>query len=287
MPESGTPHAESFTHAARQLRELDPDRYAASLIIPPEHRGAVQALYAFAAEVAAIRERVSEPAPGEIRLQWWVDALEGEGHGAVAQNPVADALLATLGKHDLPKVPLLRLLAARRFDLYGDPMPDRGQFEGYAGETVSILFQYAAMILAGNAAEEAADAAGHLGVAQALAGHLKAFGFNASRSQLFLPLSVFTANGVRESEIYAGRRSPGLDAALEQIRELGQEHAQKARVAIAQLPRGMRAAFAPLVLVEADLRALARNRGDVFSSMPPPSPFRRLVSLVWWGIRNG
>lgn len=287
MVESDSPNADSFAHAAEQLRELDPDRYAASLIIPPEHRAGVQALYAFAAEVAAIRERVSEPAPGEIRLQWWVDALEGEGHGAVAHNPIANALLTTLKKYDLPKVPLLRLLAARRFDLYGDAMPDRGQFEGYAGETVSILYQYAAMILAGGPAEQAADAAGHLGVAQALAGHLRAFGFNASRSQLFLPLSVFTAHGVRESEIYAGQGSAGLNAALDQLCELGQDHAQKARSALVQVPRSMRAAFAPLVLVEADLRVLARGRENVFTSPARQSPFRRLSAIVWWGIRNG
>src|SRR5690606_13852034 len=123
----------SFTLTADTLRALDPDRYAATLVLPPRHRPAVQALYAFAADVAVIRERVSEPAPGEIRLQWWVDALEGGGHGEVRRNPVADALLTVLSDRSLPSGPLIRLLAARRFDLYGDPMPDLNQFEGYAG----------------------------------------------------------------------------------------------------------------------------------------------------------
>src|SRR5690606_40929035 len=110
----------------------------ATLVLPPEYRGPVQALYAFSADVASIRERARDPAPGEIRLQWWADALSGAGHGNVRQNPLADALLAVIERYRLPADPLQRLIAARRFDLYGDPMPDVASFEGYAGETTSV-----------------------------------------------------------------------------------------------------------------------------------------------------
>ncbi|UYQ70493.1 squalene/phytoene synthase family protein [Pelagibacterium flavum] len=278
--------SDSFALAADQLRELDRDRYAASLVIPAAHRSAVQSIFAFSAEIAAVRERVSEPVPGEIRLQWWVDAIEGEGHGAIASNPVADALFRTLERYELPSGPLLRLLAARRFDLYHDPMPDIGQFEGYAGETVSVLFQYAAMILAGGPVDQAADAAGHLGVAQALVGHVRAFGYNASRGQLFLPLALFTAHGVREADIYAGKDSEGLRAALAQAGELAQTHAEKAALAIAGLDAGIRPAFASLALVKADIRGLGRQIDQPLTALPPPSAFSRLAATIWWALRN-
>lgn len=278
--------SDSFALAADQLRELDRDRYAASLVIPARHRAAVQSIFAFSAEIAAIRERVSEPVPGEIRLQWWVDAIEGEGHGAIASNPVADALFQTLERHQLPSGPLLRLLAARRFDLYNDPMPDIGQFEGYAGETVSVLYQYAAMILAGGPVDQAADAAGHLGVAQALAGHIRAFGYNASRGQLFLPLALFTAHGVREADIHAGVVSEGLRAALTQASELAQTHAEKAADAIAGLDGGIKPAFAAISLVRNDIRTLPRQIAQPFAALPAPSAFSRLSSVVWWALRH-
>lgn len=280
--------SDSFGLAANQLRELDWDRYAASLFIPARHRPAVQALLAFSAEVAAIRERVSEPAPGEIRLQWWVDALEGTGHGDVEQNPIAAALLQTVRQYSLPAGPLVRLLAARRFDLYHDPMTDTNQFEGYAGETVSVLHQYMAMILAGGAAEDAADAAGHLGVASALAGHLRAFAFNAARGQLFLPLSIFIAHGVREADIYTGRDSEGMGHALAQCLELAQDHAQRAGAAIKGLPGPLQPAFASLALVNQDLGLLAARRPPAFSPLPAPAPapLRRLVALLLWTLRH-
>ncbi|RDE09305.1 phytoene/squalene synthase family protein [Pelagibacterium lacus] len=281
--------SDSFTLAAARLRELDRDRYTASLVITPDRRRYVQAIFAFAAEVATIRERVSEPGPGEIRLQWWHDAIEGqEGHGAIAQNPVADALLQTLDRLQLPAGPLLRLLAARRFDLYHDPMPDLAQFEGYAGETVSVLYQYATMILANGPAVEAADAAGHLGVAQALTGHLRAFAYNAARGQLFLPLAIFTAHGVREADIHAGADSAELRAALLQVGELALDHQQRARDAIANLPRPWRPGFASIALVGQDIKALspALRRG-AFVQPPALSPMRRLWGVMLWTLRNG
>lgn len=271
---------------ATLLRELEGDRYAASLVLPAGQRAAIQSIFAFSAEVAAIRERVSEPAPGEIRLQWWVDAIEGKGHGAVASNPVAGALLETLQQYALPAGPLIRLLAARRFDLYHDAMPDIGQFEGYAGETVSVLYQYAAMILAGGPAEAAADAAGHLGVAQALAGHLRAFGYNAARGQLFLPLSIFTAHGVREADIHAGLASAGLTAALGQITELARDHAGKARTAIDKLDSNLKPAFASLALVDADLRMIHSVADAPFAAPRMPAPFGRLWAVIWWMLRH-
>src|SRR5690554_4279334 len=107
-----------FAHAADALRREDRERYLTTLVLGGDRRDAVTALYAFNADVAAVRARVSNPAPGEIRLQWWSDALAGEAHGNVRQNPVADALLDTMARYAIPAGTLLRLIAARRFDLY-------------------------------------------------------------------------------------------------------------------------------------------------------------------------
>jgi phytoene synthase len=140
---------ESAAHAMQVLRDGDRDRYLASLVLPYERREAITALYAFSAEIASVRERARTPAAGEIRLQWWSDALTGAGHGSVRANPLADALLDVVAEYGLPVPALTRLIAARRFDLYDDPMPDVATFEGYAGETASALYQLAAMILNG------------------------------------------------------------------------------------------------------------------------------------------
>jgi phytoene synthase len=275
--------ASSAAHAASTLRELDRDRYFATLILPEAHRPAVQALYAFSTEIASVRERAREPMPGEIRLQWWKDALQAEGHGEVRQNPLADALLSTVEDYQLPTSPLIRLIEARRFDLYQDPMPDLQSFEGYAGETVSVLFQLAAMVLNGGEAIEAGDAAGHLGVATALVGHLRAFGYNAAHGRIFLPASILTANGVTEAQLFAGETSDGLRAAHEQFCDLARDHLQRATAAIRALPRALRPAFASVALLGPQLKRIEAARK---TPLALPSDLADWQKLAILGLRG-
>jgi len=278
--------AQSFVHAADALREGDRDRYLATLVLTGAHREAVTALYAFNADVASIRERVSNPAPGEMRLQWWSDALDGEGHGAVRQNPVADALLDTIARYNIPAGTLLRLIGARRFDLYDDPMPDLESFEGYAGETVSTLYQLAAMILNDGEIIEAGDAAGHLGVAHAMIGHLRAFGHFAAQGRIMLPWTILAANGVRESEIFSGTESEGLSEALGQIGEMALDHLGKAEAAIAGLPGHLKPAFASVAVLKAQFERLQSQRSGLFVPAADDADWRKITRLAWWTWTN-
>ncbi|MDB5473486.1 MAG: squalene/phytoene synthase family protein [Devosia sp.] len=276
----------SHTHAAQALRSGDHERYLSTLVLKPEHRNAVTALYAFNADVAAIRERVSNPAPGEVRLQWWSDALSGEGHGAIRQNPLADALLDSIERYSLPTGTLLRLIGARRFDLYDDPMPDLQTFEGYAGETTSTLYQLAAMILNDGQQVETGDAAGHLGVAHALIGHLRAFGYVSAQGRIMLPWAVLEANGVRESEIFTRIQSEGLHEAWGQLSEIAGGHLSKAEAAIGVLPGKLKPAFAMLPVLQRQLALLNARSGSVFEPPPDDPDWRKIARLTWWTWRN-
>ncbi len=275
---------DSAAYAAQFLRDTDRDRYLATLVVPEGMREAITALYAFNAEIAVIPERAREPAAGEIRLRWWLDALAGEGHGDVRANPIADPLLSTIDEYRLPATAFSRLLEARRFDLYNDPMPDIATFEGYAGETVSALYQLAAMILNGGKAIDTGDAAGHLGVAHAMIGHLRAFGYNAARGRIFLPWQVFATCGVKESDVLAGQPNEGLAVALTRIAELAAEHLRKAEAAITALPRELWPAFAPIAVLKAQLRTVAFD-----APFQPPldwPDWRKIAALWWWTVRG-
>jgi phytoene synthase len=275
---------ESAAFVAAQLRQHDRDRYYATLLLPAGTRPAVAALYAFNADIASVRDRAHDPAAGEIRLQWWADALVGQGHGSVRQNPLAAALLDAISEYGLPVPPLGRMIAARRFDLYQDPMPDTVTFEGYAGETTSALYQLAAMILNGGRPVDTGDAAGHLGVAHALVGHLRAFGYNASQGRIFLPWDVFAVCGVDENDVLAGRQSEGLAIALTRLADMAAEHLGRARTAIAALPRPLRPAFAPVAMLAPQLRR--QDFEHPFTSPPDLADWQKIARLGWWKLRN-
>ena len=84
---------DSAAFCADLVRAHDFERYATTLFVSAEKRRALLGMYAFNVEISRVREQVSQPLPGEIRLQWWTDMLAGSGHGGVEGNPVAAELL--------------------------------------------------------------------------------------------------------------------------------------------------------------------------------------------------
>ena len=129
------------------VRSHDFVRYASTLFVPPAERRAMLALYAFNVEIVRIRDQVSQPLPGEVRMQWWRDLLAAVAPGGEEGNPVAAELLLALRIYGLPTEPLLRLIDEHEFDLYNDPMPTLAALEGYVHETTSALFALVARLL--------------------------------------------------------------------------------------------------------------------------------------------
>ncbi len=147
------------------VRELDRDRYIATMFAPKEKQAHLMALYAFNCEIRRIPKLVSEPQLGEIRLQWWHDTLAAEQ----AQHPIAAALHEAVVANELPVEALQSLIEAHRFDLYADTMPSRHDLDGYMGETSSVIFQMAAQIVAPQVALKTTETAGYAGVAYGIA----------------------------------------------------------------------------------------------------------------------
>jgi len=261
------------------LRETDRDRYLACLLSPPEKRGALAALYAFNAEIARVRDVVREPLPGEIRLQWWRDLLEGNAQGDGSGNPIAAGLLNAVETCRLPRQTLVDMTEARIFDLYDDPLADSNALEGYAGETASALIQLASLILDAGEAAKSAEAAGHAGVAQAIAGFLLLMPSHRRRHQLYLPLDILAATGLDRDTFLQGEDKPRVSAAIEAFAGLGLEHLAKARKA-GSVPAAVFPAFLPVALAEPVLRRAARAGADVLDMALQPPQWRRQLRLL-------
>ncbi len=241
------------------LKQKDKKRYFLTLIIDKKHQQAVQALYAFNAEISAISHLVKEPNMGKIRLTYWREILEGEAHGEASKNPIASAILRVLKDYNLPSLPLIRLIDARRFDLYNDKMPDMKAFELYSGETTSILFQYVAMMLNDGQELSNGDGAGHLGVADALIGHVMAFEYNLAQQKLYLPLNSFGKVGLSEQQLFADENKQQVRGALINLLDIAQTHLAKAENATKTLARHIRPAFALIKAHKAQIKALKKS----------------------------
>src|SRR6185312_5652950 len=111
------------------VRAEDRDRYISVLFAPAAKRKYLFALYAFNAEIARVAEQVREPMMGELRLQWWRDAVDGHAAGDASRNPVAHALIDTIKTCNLSRAYFHELLDARAFDFYSEPMESLSRLE--------------------------------------------------------------------------------------------------------------------------------------------------------------
>src|SRR5581483_11969252 len=139
----------NFDHCAALVREADKDRFLASLYAPALHRPALHTLYAFAIEVAQVRDRAHELIAGQIRLQWWREVIGGERDGEAAAHPVAAALLETMRRYALDPARLIALVDAHAFDLGEQRMATLADLDLYALHTEGTIFALAAHCLAG------------------------------------------------------------------------------------------------------------------------------------------
>ena len=275
--------AEAYAHCEDLSRQFDRDRWLAGLFAPAEARPHYYALIAFSYDIGRLREVARDPRAGEIRLQWWREAIEGTRREEARGNPLAAALLDTIERFRLPSQAFDDMLAARVFDLYDDPMPDLAAFEAYCGETSSALIRLATLILADGRDLGGAEAAGHAGLAYATTGLLRALPIAASRGQVFLPMEIFARHGVSRADLIADRDGPELRAALAEMREIARDHLVKAQKA--GWPRQIAAAFLPLALVPLYLDKMAGADYRPFAA-PVEAPQWRRQWALWRAARR-
>jgi phytoene synthase len=266
----------ALAECARLVRRHDHDRYLCALFAPAPARGRLIALFALAFELARVRETVSERVLGEIRLQWWRDAVEGALAGAPPTHPVAEALVATGATRALSPEALARLIDARARDLDDAPPADRAALEAYAEGTGATLVALALDALEVDDAT-ARRSARHVGIAWALTGLVRAIPFHAAQARCLLPAETLRAHGLAPGEVRAG--NPALGAAVAEVAGWARGHLDVARAE--PVPRAALPTLLPASLAEAYLARLARAGHDPFAPSLAIAPLPRQLRLLW------
>ncbi|CAN5162374.1 phytoene/squalene synthase family protein [soil metagenome] len=266
-------------HCFDLVRSADKDRFLASLFAPDELRPHLHALYAFNIELTRIRESVSEPSLGEIRLQWWNDAITGAasrtGHG----HPVVRDLSHAIQAFDLPRQTFINMIEARRFDLYVDPMPSLNDLEGYLGETSSALIQLAGLILDPAEAMQRTEASGFAGVAMGLTGLLRSLPLHRARGQCYVPRDMLEKHGLSVIDVLGGGDRPALAILLADLRAVVADRYASAREAARGISPKLLPALLPAGLVPLYLGRLATLGTRSLSEVAESPQWRRQFHL--------
>jgi phytoene synthase len=276
---------EAIAYCADQLKRYDRDRYTICAGVSPEARSALYTLYAFNLEIAKIREIVSEPMLGRIRLQWWRDAIDGIYRGTRRDHAVVTALADAVERHNPPQERFERIIDAREFDLE-DRQPDTVKdlvtyVDATSGE-LTCLALHMLRVYDGTVFEKGRLA----GAAWALNSLLYAVPFHAAQGRCYLPKALTDEHGVSMDNLYAGLGDTNLCRAVSELASLAQQHLEVASHDRLGMAFNARPAFAGLQVVAADLKRLKKARYDVFS-VRPTGPFRRrwlLAGGLHWGI---
>ena len=272
----------SLSSAASDLRRLDRDRFVLSLFAPDPVREALISLYAFNLEIARVRELVTEPLLGRIRLQWWRDMIERLFEGAAgSEHPIAAELGGVIRRHGLSRQPFDDLFSARELDLEPAPPDDLAALEAYAAGTSASLQLLALEILGVTDNEPARAAARHVGIAWALCGLLRAFPYHAASGRILLPFSLMDRAGIDVADLLAGKPPrEALTIVARQVADLAQSHLAQARAYRRHIPRTAIPALLPGSLAESYLRRLGGKGYDLCDqnwSRPHPRP----LFLAW------
>jgi phytoene synthase len=266
-------------------RAQERDRYLSALLAPRVVRDDLIALAAFAGEIARIPAVVHEPMAGEVRLQWWRDALEAVGRGEKSGHPVADALGAAQIRHRLPKGLLHGIIDAHTVGLYEEPLVDDAALWSFLVKTEGAMFSLGLRVLGRSdpASQSAADAAGR---AYGLARVLMDLPALRSQRRTLLPESRLRAAGLSLADVKAGSADARLRPVLRDLAEEARAQLVKARPGWRRLTAAQRAALLPLALVEPYLRVLERPGHDLLREASDILPLRRVWRL-WWASWSG
>jgi phytoene synthase len=251
--------------------------------MPAPQRRALLSIYAFNVEISRVRDHVSQPLPGEMRLQWWTDMLAGAGHGGIEGNPVAAELLLVIRDYRLSVDLLSRLVDEHQFDLYNDPMPSMAALEGYLNDTSSALFSLGARVV--SRPSEAIDhLARHAGLAQGMVQVIAALPWDVARRQLFVPLQLLEQHGSGTEEVFSGKQTPKARAAIDHLIGEARAHLKTAFELLADVPSEVRPVFLPLALVRRDLKRISRADSDPF--VPRVASRLRTLWTLWRASRS-
>ncbi|KAI5920507.1 squalene/phytoene synthase [Camillea tinctor] len=254
----------SRQYCIAQLRQSDYDSYLIRNFIPSSRRDAYDAFRAFNLELVRLPELVSNPTIGQLRMQFWRDAVNNTFAGKPPKEPIMILLhkvLAQLVETSPESSPtsikfwLLRLINTRQKYMDNRPFTSLAALEEYAENTYSTLM-YSTLAALSIRSMHMDHLASHIGKACGISAVLKGIPVLASPSPpvkspvgtdvgggrnpvLLLPLDVMAETGAKEENVYRyGPEAEGFQDAVFKVATRAHDHIITAQEMLKSLSAG-------------------------------------------------
>ncbi len=269
-----------LSECAEFVREYDNDRFLSVLFAPADYREDLFALYAFNLELSKIRETVSEPLIGRMRLQFWRDSIPQLSGDTPPSHYVAEAMSSAVKLHDLPAAPLNQIIDTRETDLDDVPPKNLDAIVDYAEGTSASLINLACGIL-GVSGPDADTCARDAGISVSLIGLVRAIPYMASTGRVTLPTDLCHQAGLDPEKPLQWPTNPDVSAITMPMLARASKHLLSARGSAGRLPRLAVPALLPMSLAGLYLKRLMAVGGDPARLAERTPGMSRHVTLLW------
>ncbi|WP_138380667.1 phytoene/squalene synthase family protein [Luteithermobacter gelatinilyticus] len=272
-----------LSYCAEQVRRQDHDRFLTVLFAPQNRREALFALYAFNQELARIRETVSEPMLGEIRLQWWYEALRDIYAGQIRHHEVVQALAQAIRDHDLPREAFEQLIEARRQDLYDETLADLDSLRDYLRKTPGTLAALAARILQDSDSRLQARAV-EMGELWGLVGIMRAVPYHLSLNKLLLPETMMKKYGLTKTGLANAQNQDNLQRLIAELCGTAEDQLAALRRHRKTIPARAHSLFLLASLSQSYLKSLRKAGHNPFALAERADALPRQFRLIRDGL---
>lgn len=284
-------NADTLSYCGDLVYREDRDRFLSAMTAPAGKREALMALYAFNHEVSKTAGVVSETMLGQIRLQWWREAIDECYAGKPRRHAVVTALADAVQQAGPSRDLFEEIIDGRERDLEFDPPQGVEDLEAYAAATSGGLSLLALEICLGRD-ERGSDfdrnAARQIGTAWAMIGLMRALPFHMRARRGMLPRKLAAEYGVSGNDLAEGRNVPGLSRAVAEVcRHAGTLlAAARDRRKTTVSHSALYGALSIGVLADSYLKQLRKVDFDVFDRRLAAPPALRGLSLMLRSFRG-
>jgi phytoene synthase len=196
---------ESFEHCRCVARNRARNFYYAFLLLPPDQKLAMCAVYSFMRHADDIGDRVETPVGSRrVAINNWEDALKRALKGHYGGNPVLPALHDTVQRYNIPREYFFALIEGIKSDLSPRQPRSFDELYSYCYQVASVVGMTCVHIWGCNS-PEALRLAEKCGVAFQLTNILRDIPEDAQMGRVYLPKTDLEQFGLSAEELIAGK----------------------------------------------------------------------------------
>ena len=201
----------------------------AFILLPPEKRDEMAALYAFCREIDDVADEEQQPVEARrARLQQWRADARKACDGLAPEFPVSQELKFVIERRKLPFALFDELLKGVEMDLDIARYETLADLERYCYRVASVVGLLSIEIF-GYQNPACRDYAVHLGKALQLTNILRDVRNDAERGRIYLPLQECARFGVSPDDILAGHFTPAYLQLAQSVAAVAKDHYSQAR----------------------------------------------------------